>query len=55
MGLLPSSPRTVRGDGPFGAGGLSIAVAATDDFTLTWTYTAAPSAIRAFCDVVVGY
>jgi hypothetical protein len=40
---------------PFGPGGLSNPAAATDDFTLTWTYTAAPSAISSFCDVVVGY
>jgi hypothetical protein len=39
---------------PFGAGGLSIPVAATDDFTLTRTYMAVPSAINAFCDAVVG-
>jgi hypothetical protein len=51
----------VTGLGPFvvtvafGPGGLTIPASATDDFTLTWTYTAAPSAISAFCDVVLHY
>jgi len=41
--------------GTFGEGGLSVPAAATDDFTLAWSYGATLSAITAHVDVVVGY